>query len=244
MATTPIAPQTTPAVPGTAAPASIPGLEVTFGLRRYHWVNSKTRQMALIVGDRSGSMDGQKVKDANAAIAELVAALAEPTNKDAFDIAVVTFGSGASVQMPLTKATEATAILASRAILRATDWSTDITAGLVENERILDTGLARAGIEQLRPVTLLFSDGCHNVSGASPEAAADRIKTRADLVTVAFGSDADEKLLRRVASTPQHFYRCTSGRELRAFLATVGQTMSRTLARGQNATQALGQLPK
>jgi len=64
----------------------------------------------------------------------------------------------------------------------------------------------------------------------------------ADLVTVAFGAEADERLLRDLATSSQHFYRCRKGRELRTFLAAVGATLSGTLTQGVNATQALGEI--
>ena len=72
-----------------------------------------------------------------------------------------------------------------------------------------------------------------------PRAIGARLKKLADLVTVAFGADADEKLLRGLATSTQHFYRCRKGRELRTFLAAVGTTMTGSLKRGDNATQAL-----
>jgi hypothetical protein len=90
-------------------------------------------------------------------------------------------------------------------------------------------------------VTIFFSDGQHN-TGPGPKDVADQLKLKADLVTVAFGSDADEALLRSLASTPQHFYRCANGRELRQFLAAVGATMTATMAAGTNATRALTQI--
>jgi hypothetical protein len=93
----------------------------------------------------------------------------------------------------------------------------------------------------LRPVVLCYSDGGHN-TGAHPRAVADQIKQIADLVTIAFGSDADEALLTELASSSQHFYRCNNGKELRCFLAAVGATISGTLSAGVNATNALSQM--
>jgi hypothetical protein len=61
----------------------------------------------------------------------------------------------------------------------------------------------------------------------------------ADLVTVAFGDDADGRLLRSLATSAGHFYRCSSGRQLRAFLAAVGTTLTTAMSSGTGATQAL-----
>lgn len=60
----------------------------------------------------------------------------------------------------------------------------------------------------------------------------------------AFGEDADEELLRSLASTAAHFFRCSSGRELRQFLAAVGATVTGTMAAGVNATEALSVIQK
>ena len=83
----------------------------------------------------------------------------------------------------------------------------------------------------------------HNV-GIEPNATADDIKQIADLVTVAYGSDADKKLLKYLASTSQHFYKCNNGKELRQFLASVGETMTATMSSGINATEALSKVQK
>jgi len=96
-------------------------------------------------------------------------------------------------------------------------------------------------VQHLRSVVILFTDGQHN-TGPGPRAVAREVREKADLVTVAFGGDADEALLKELATSPQHFYRCKNGRELRAFLAAVGATMSQTLGARQNATQALSQI--
>jgi uncharacterized protein YegL len=88
-------------------------------------------------------------------------------------------------------------------------------------------------------LVLLFSDGCHN-TGPSPEPAAARLRAAgATVVSVAYGTDADEDLLRRLATSPQHFFRCKDGKELRAFFAAVGATLSASVPRGVNPKQAL-----
>jgi hypothetical protein len=89
-------------------------------------------------------------------------------------------------------------------------------------------------------VVIIFTDGCHNEG--TPQNVANRLKQIADLVMVAFGSDADEALFQDLASTPQHFYRCSSVRELRSFLAAIGATMTATLSAGMNATQSLASI--
>jgi uncharacterized protein YegL len=189
-------------------------------------------------------MSGQKAQDASAASLDLVAELAQPANKDGFVVGVVDFATTSHIVHGLTRATElngkVSPLSAGGGLLGLFGGSTNITAGIEDAQRLLDKAdqAGGEGIHYLRPVTILFSDGCHN-TGPGPKDVADRLKQKADLVTVAFGSDADEALLRSLASTPQHFYRCANGRELRAFMAAVGATMTATMAAGTNATRAL-----
>lgn len=212
---------------------------ISGGLRRPNWICRNVKQTVILVRDKSGSMSGQKANDASAASLDLVAELAEPANKDGFEVAIIDFSSGSKIVHDIDKATA----LHGRITPLSTGvfgGSTNITAGLTDAMSILQTATKRnqVGIAYLRPVVLIFTDGCHN-SGANPSSVANGLKRIADLVTVAFGSDADEALLRFLASTPQHFYRCSTGRDLRTFLAAVGATMTATMAAGTNATQAL-----
>jgi len=207
---------------------------VRCGVRRPNWVNSNTRQKAVLVRDASGSMLGQKAADASAASRDLVQELAAPSNKDGFLVAVIDFSGNARVVNPLEKAT----VLAERVAPIQPTSSTNFTAGLQAALDILQQGPPEEGIHYLRPVVIGFTDGQHNV-GADPHEVAGALKEKADLVTVAFGTDANETLLRELATSPQHFYRCASGRELRSFLAAVGATLTATHVAKTNATQAL-----
>jgi len=209
------------------------------GLRRPNWICRNVRQNVVFCRDESGSMSGQKANDASAASLDLVAELAEPVNKDGFSVAVVDFATRSKIVHNLEKATALKNTVKSLSV-GLLGGSTNITAGLDDALSLLEKGGTQSQdrVVYLRPVVIVFTDGCHN-EGADPHDVANRIKAVADLVAVAFGSDADETLMRSLASTPQHFYRCSTGRELRTFLAAVGATMTATMAAGTNATQAL-----
>lgn len=211
---------------------------VRSGLRRPNWVCRNVKQNVVFVRDKSGSMSGKKAKDASAASLDLVAELAEPANKDGFNVGVVDFASGSKIVHDLEKATTLNGKVAALSV-GYFGGSTNITAGLEDAYSILEKAdkQNQEGVTYLRPVVIVFTDGCHN-EGPGPQDVANRLKGVADLVTVAFGTDADESLMRSLAST-QSFYRCTNGRKLRTFLAAVGATMTATMAAGTNATQAL-----
>ncbi|MFH1227302.1 MAG: vWA domain-containing protein [Planctomycetota bacterium] len=212
---------------------------VTGGLTRPSWICKGVKQAAVLVRDASPSMCGKKATDAEAASIANIQVLAQPENKDGFEVAIVDFSGSATVVRDLTPATQ----LAGQPMPIDTNTffgGTNITAGLEKALEIV-TQVENSQVQHLRSVVLLFSDGCHN-TGSSPEKVADQLKQKVDLVAIAFGSDADENLLKKLASTPQHFYRCQNGRDLRQFFGAIGATMAATRTRGQNATQALGQI--
>jgi uncharacterized protein YegL len=218
------------------------GIIVPSGVRRPHWICSNVKQNVINVQDNSPSMRGKKAKEASAANLELVHEVAQPANKDGFNVAIVSFSSSAQLVHDLTKATELDGKVAplSPGLFNG---GTNITAGLQVALDLLEAAENNQpeGVTYLRPVVICFTDGCHN-TGPHPHDVANQLKQKADLVTVAFGSDADEALLRELASTPQHFYRCANGRELRSFLAAVGATLTGTMSAKTNATKALTQI--
>lgn len=215
---------------------------INSGLRRPDWICRNCHQHVILVRDGSSSMAGEKSKAASAASADLVSELALPANKDGFYVSVIDFSSAAKVVHTKCAATTLTTDL-HRLGGSIFGGCTNITAAmrLAADLILADENSATPGVRWLRPAVLLFSDGQHNV-GPGPDAVADELKKKADVVTIAFGNDAAESELRRLATSPQHFYRCSNGAELRKFLAAVGATISASLAAGTNATQALGKV--
>jgi uncharacterized protein YegL len=197
---------------------------VSSGFYRPSCVCRNVRQRVGLARDSSDSMsEGTKAPEATEACRGLIAELANPINKDGFEVLVVDFNHTARIAAPLAPASEVGQHLAAI----APDGCTDI-AGVL---RLMRTELEQAtddpggAITYLRPVCILFSDGRHN-SGPHPRDEATRLKALADLVTVAFGTDADEAMLRDLASSPQHYVRCHDGRHLNTFLARVGKTLT------------------
>ena len=187
-------------------------------------------------------MRGKDAEEASAASQELVAELANPSNLDGFRVAVVDFDGRSKVVHHLTGAVELDGQIVPLSVGRIGN-GTNITAALTDALSILENAKHEdQEIEFLRPVVIAFSDGGHN-RGRDPDDVATRLNEIADLVTVAFGTGAGDDLLRSLALTEQHFYRCSRGGELRAFLAAVGATMTETMAAGTNATHALTMIP-
>jgi uncharacterized protein YegL len=208
-----------------------------FTVNRPQGLGGNVRQAVVLCRDASTSMQGSKAQEASQAVRELVEQLALEMNKDAFDVAVIDFHDEVQVPHPLGRAG---ALLSALQPIATGGSGTDISGPLAQAEALLKAPMPGEG-RYVRPVILLFTDGGHN-TGADPRPIAARLRSFADLVTVAFGADADEALLTELATTPSHFYRCTNGSQLRAFLVAVATTVITTRAQGQNATRALSQV--
>jgi len=222
----------------TANPLAVPTRPAArFTVSRPAAVGERVRQAVVLCRDCSPSMAGGKDASASQAVREFVEELAQPFNKDAFDIAIVDFNDSAHAVHPLSRAS---ALLPVLAPIGAGGSGTDVASALTQAEAILQAPMPSEG-RNVRPVVILFTDGNHN-QGADPQAAATHLRPLADVVTVGFGADADEALLTALATSPAHFYRCTNGAQLRTFLVAVAGTLSTTRAKGANATRALGEL--
>lgn len=213
-------------------------------LTRRNWMSDDFRQIAIPARDASPSMSGQKAKDASQATFQLMRELAKPSNKGAFWSSVIDFAGSATVRHKLMSASD----MAHNLLPISTSLfsgGTNITAALELAHKLCQETPAegQSNIRWLRPVVILFSDGCHN-RGPKPDTAAKLLRKVADVVTVAYGSDADIKLLRSLATSPQHHYICKDGSDLRQFFSAVGASMTASLASGVNATEALGQIQR
>jgi len=217
----------------------VPQRILTLPLRRPR-INSLNSQRVVFVLDASGSMaEANKAQDAGAACRDATGALALPVNKDAFEVAVILFSDTARLVHDFT---QATALAGRAAFLREedVDGETNITAALFLTQQILQRAAAKsplAGVRYLRPFVVVMSDGEHN-TGSDPIQAATDLKGICDVLTVAFGDDADEEMLSRIASD-QLSVRCRNGTDLRRYFAEVGRTLTVTRAAGQSPTQAL-----
>jgi len=193
------------------------------------------RQLAVAVLDVSGSMHGQKIADATAALAALREELAAPANRDGFDLGVVAYADSAATTVPVRRASQtAPADLVVRTILGG---STNFAAALCECRVVVDRALA-AESRQLRPVVMFLTDGRWN-TGPDPVPLAADLRVIADIVCIAFGADADLQALESLATSPQHVARCRNGPELLAYFAQVGRSMSESRASGTQTSIAL-----
>lgn len=158
----------------------------------------------VVVLDRSGSMAGDKMVHARAAVRQLLAQL---TAGDRF--ALVTYSNDALVHIPLTQVdarTRPNLLLSVDSI--APDGGTNMASGL---DRGFDLIEASRGADRV-PHMLLISDGLANQGDSSPDGLRGRAgrAARAELMlsTVGVGSDFNEQLMTSLADagTGNYYY--------------------------------------
>lgn len=187
----------------------------------------------VLVLDTSGSMSGQKVRDAQAAARELVSLL------DAEDrLGVVDYDSTARVVQSLTPATDEARRRACAAIdaLEAN--------GSTQMQRGLDAGLGlfdRSPARQARVSrAILISDGLPDSQDGLDQRARLAARSEVPLTTVGIGEDYDHDLMARLADLGTgNFYRVEARVDLaRVFadeLSTARESVATRLAVGWSA---------
>jgi len=202
-------------------------------------VHTHRHQHMVLTMDRSGSMfEKGKAQAAHAAMLGLLAELALECNKAAFETALIGFSDQARLIHPFMPASALKANL-SPPDPADSGGSTNVTAALELGRQILrDAQRQPTGqLTYVRPMVVLLSDGMHNV-GDGPVPASQELKQVADILTVAFGDDADEEMLRAIA-TEQLAVRCRTGADLRAYFAQVGRTLTVAHTTGQASATLL-----
>jgi Ca-activated chloride channel family protein len=178
----------------------------------------------VVILDRSGSMNGQKIRDARAAIHHLISRLGAD---DRF--ALITFSSSADIAIPLAAANPAARSAWSRIVdgIHAgggTHMSTGLTLGLGTLETARTAGRS--------PRAIVISDGLaaepHEVLRSQAARAATAETT---LSAVGVGADFDENLMAALADAGTgNYYYLEDTRELASVFGAEFQTARETVA--------------
>jgi Ca-activated chloride channel family protein len=187
----------------------------------------RTPTDVVVVLDRSGSMEGQKLMYAKRAAQHLIGLL---TPDDRF--ALVTYETDAEVVLPLWHASEQNRERALRRIRELDSaGSTNMSAGL-------DLGLAQLSTERepgrMRRV-LLLSDGLANAGDDSPAGlrrrATNFARRGAVLTTMGIGDDFDEPLMTALADAGEgNFYYLAKLETMAGFFESEFVSAARTVA--------------
>lgn len=149
----------------------------------------------VVVLDRSGSMGGDPMEKAVAAIRELVGRLG---HNDRF--ALVTYSNGADLEIPLERAsTEARTRWATKLNSIGAGGGTNMAAGLDEAHSLVISTRKAGRVARV----ILLSDGHANQGDSSPDGLARRSGRASSgeyvLTTVGVGEGFDERLMTRLA---------------------------------------------
>jgi len=173
----------------------------------------------MMVVDRSSSMDNNnKLNDAKMAVSSFITA----TNAPPDQIGLVSFGSTATLNQPVT--TDKAAVIAATQALTTTGGTR------------IDLGLQRARLELAsldhdsahRKIIILLSDGRQNPAGNDPVLAeANAAKAEgATLFTIGLGPDADAALLQQVATSPAYYYFAPTGTQLTQIYSQISTVLA------------------
>jgi Ca-activated chloride channel family protein len=183
----------------------------------------------MVILDRSGSMQGEKLAQARAAVRELIAQLGP---EDRFGL--VTYSNDATLMIPL-----------SAADGPARDrWFTTLEAIVADGGTNMSSGLDLAidTIERARgagrvPRAILLSDGLANQGDASPDGLLRRATRAARgeymLTTIGVGSDFNEYLMTALADAGTgNYYYLKAGDDLASVFAREFDAARTTVASG------------
>ncbi len=183
----------------------------------------------MIVLDRSGSMSGDKIEHARAAVRELVAQLGP---EDRFGL--VTYSNDAALTIPLSPVAEL-----ARAAWTATvgeispDGGTNMASGLDLALDVIECARSAGRV----PRVILISDGLANQGDATPEGLTRRAGRAARgeymLSTVGLGSDFNEYLMSALADAGTgNFYYLQGSEDLGTVFAREFDAARTTVASG------------
>ncbi|MEO8083926.1 MAG: VWA domain-containing protein [Ardenticatenales bacterium] len=207
-------PTVTPTPTATVVPVPV---YLPFAVRNHCIPTGQYVDLVLVI-DASSSMTGDKLLAAKAAARTFVSLFDLPNDH----LALVPFSETAAVAVPLTS---------SAARVRA-----GISALAVQSGTRIDRALAAADDELrsarrrdfARPVIVLLSDGSQNGDAAPVIAAADALLGGGVMVfTIGLGPDADQALLRRIASPGAFRYAPGAGELEGVYRAVAGETRCR-----------------
>jgi Ca-activated chloride channel family protein len=183
----------------------------------------------VIILDRSGSMNGEKITHARAAVRELLAQLSA---QDRF--ALVAYSDDAAVVAPLAPVDERlrTGLLAAVADIRP-DGGTNMSSGLDLGLDVIERGRAEGRV----PHAILISDGLANQGDASPEGLLRRARRAAQgeymLSSVGVGEDFNEYLMTALADAGTgNYYYLRDASELAGVFAREFDAARTTVAAG------------
>ena len=191
-------------------------------------------QPVYYLRDKSGSMSGEKENQADQGFAESMAILADGENRDGFVVTAVAFNEAPQELGRFKSPKDMLAVQPNRA-----SGGTNLGLAIEMTNRIAAQWTPGVHQQSLPGVYVILSDGCTSDEALTRSEAQAAKANGATIITIGYGDDADEVLLKDIATSPQHYRKLMTGSELRQFFAKVGHTLRQTQRAGTNAAAAL-----
>jgi len=215
------APNTTVPAQNAAVAPPLP-MKLTVKKKLPTGVASNVKQRVYLLLDCSSSMSGFKIQELEMATGSVLLQLADPSNKDGFRVTIIPFNHGSSVHC------QTTAPEAVPPLNLVASGGTNFDSAILKAIQEIDNAKALPnpdGWQFLQDQVIFLSDGQSRVSDKNIQ----DLQERANVTAVAYGADANQSILSRIASDGQVHVVGTDGGALRDFLAAVGATMVSTI---------------
>lgn len=190
---------------------------LTEGVRRPSIILKK--QCVQLALDRSGSMSGEPIKQAVKAGRDLLKTLGDPSERDAFQVAAISYDDTASTLLSWRQASKAR--LPDLEEGGQTSFAAAIDLAISNFEK------APRSENDAKPALVFLTDGL----GSVDEERISRLHELADVVCVGFGN-ANLDFLRKLASAPEFVRQTSRASELRVFFTAVAASLSASRASG------------
>ncbi|SUZ33812.1 hypothetical protein ROE7235_03587 [Roseibaca ekhonensis] len=210
--------QTMPTGVPSSGDANLPVLKVTRRKPMANGVAGNVKQHFVCCVDYSTSMTGDKLRELLMGLDGLYLQLADPSNKDGFYNTIIPFNNSSYVHCSVVAASAIPPL--NLVASGGTNFDSPLKKAIAEIQA-QKAAPNPGGWHWLQPVVLFLSDGQSRVTDKNIE----DLHEIANVVAVAYGDDADQATLARIASDGQvHAVGADSG-ALRAFLSVVGKTL-------------------
>lgn len=184
--------------------------------------------------DSSGSMSGPKGDQANAGFQDFTRILSAEENRDGVLITAVAFNHA---PWEVARFKPAHELMGSCPVNPSGGTNLGLALEMIHQ---IHSQFQPGHLQQaLAPVCTVLSDGCTHDDERTRTVAQAMKAAGFTIVSVGYGSDADEQLLTEIATSPQHYKKLMTGPELRQFFNNIGNTVRHTLRSGTSPAAAL-----
>ncbi len=215
------------------------GAPASTKVRRPASACGEEQQAVVLINNCSKDADALEAEEVTAACHDFAAVLERSEHQNGFFVAMIESADRATFAAGTDRAFNT----GSNLFGIPPDNETNLVSALKTTLELLRSclPLTRESASNHRPVVILLSSGLAD-SHKLPDELVTEFRGMANVVTAVLGTVVVEGVLRKIVTSPRHFYRCRNQRELESFLASLGGTLIWAKAADKNAIHALEHL--